>query len=207
MSWWKKLFRGETSGKSSPAKGSAVPESSGRKIVDDLIATLKTGDEKARANAAVRLYEHPCDASVKALSQALKDSSAEVVANAAESLRVMAVIGECRIDPKPLLEALKTQPNLASLKACLRELGLQHEVDKITEQQFPAAAKYTALCMPFACPHCGFQIAKVPSWPTRGNSVPFYAQTGLQRSGAYNIEFACAACNKTVYVVWDDDPR
>lgn len=181
-------------------------KSSGGKVVADLIKTLNTGDESARASAAVRLYEHPCDASVKALGEALKDSSPEVVDNAAESLRVMAVNGKCRIDPKPLLEALKTQPTLSSLKACLRELGFQHEVDKITEQQFPAAAKYTASCMPFGCSHCGFKITKVPSWPRLGNSVPFYAQRDLQRPGAHHIEFGCPACGKTVYVVWDENP-
>lgn len=184
-----------------------APKSSGVKIVDDLIATLKTGDEQARANAAVQLYKHPCDASVKALSEALKDSSTEVVDNAAESLRVMAVRGAYKIDPKPLLEALKAQPRLGSLKTCLRELGLQHEVDEITERQFPVAAKYTVSCMPFGCPHCGFQIAKAPSWPTHGNSVPFYAQRDLHRSGTYHIEFGCPSCSKTIYVIWDDDPR
>ncbi len=207
MSWWTKLFGAVANRESSPGKGSAVPQTIGDKIVEDLIATLRTGDEKARGDAASQLDKYPCAVSVKALSEALNDSSTEVRAIAAISLRVIAARGECRIDPQPLLDALKSQPNAVRLKECLRVLGLQHEVDRITEKQFPTSAQYTASCMPFKCPHCSFEIAKVPSWPTRGNSVAFYAQTKLDQAGAYHIDFACAACTKTVYVVWDNNPR
>jgi len=67
--------------------------------------------------------------------------------------------------------------------------------------------KYSKPCMPFGCPECGMQITRVPSWPARGNSVPFYAQNQLDRRGVYHIELACPACNKQVFVVWDMDPR
>ena len=105
---------------------------------EDLIRMLKTGDEKARSEAALSLQTHRCDASVKvnAFTEALKDSSDEVVWYAAQGLRIIAARGEYRIDPEPLLETLRNQPKLANpcleLKYCLRLLGLQHEVDKIT---------------------------------------------------------------------------
>ena len=59
----------------------------------------------------------------------------------------------------------------------------------------------TTLRTPFGCPHCGFQVTRVPSWPVRGDYVAFHAQTDLDRSGAYHVEFVCPACNRTGYVV------
>ncbi|MFZ0034514.1 MAG: HEAT repeat domain-containing protein [Sedimentisphaerales bacterium] len=201
MSWLGALF-----GTKRETKGSAGKTSG----MSSLIAELQSGDEKARAEAAVRLsrlHEQPSAQVVQALSKALSDESQDVRNNAAESLRVMIVRGYRKIDPTPLIEALKREPKRVALRSCLRELGLEHKIEEIMQQQFPDAPKYTVPCMPFGCPKCGMQITRVPSWPMRGNSVPFYAQVDLNQSGAYHIEFVCPACKKQVFVVWDSDPR
>lgn len=201
MSWFSALFgtkRASTGGAAKPS-GAA-----------NFIAALQSGDDKARADAAIglcRLDEQPSDQTVLALSKALTDESQDVRNNAAESLRVMIVRGYRKIDPAPLIEALKREPRRVALRSCLRELGLEHKIEEVMQQPFPDAPKYTVPCMPFGCPKCGMQITRVPSWPTRGNSVPFYAQGDLSQSGAYHIEFVCPACKKQVFVVWDSDPR
>ena len=175
--------------------------------IDELIAALGSGDEAPRVEAAVRLHEHATSRSVLALTEALTDESRDVRAAAAESLRVLAVLGEATIRPEPLLEALRTNPRLQSLKACLRELGLGAEAERVIDDSLGAVPKYHVACMPFGCPHCGIEITRAPSWPAHGNSVPFYAQTDLHQSGAHSVEMTCRACGGTVYIVWDDDPR
>ena len=187
--------------KAKPAPGAAPTE------VEGLISVLQSGDEQARASAAVKLHKHLSDAVVRALTCALSDASWEVRNNAAESLRVMVVQGLRKLDPAPLVEALKREPKWVSLRSCLRELGMEGKLEEVTRVSFPNAPKYSKPCMPFGCPECGMQITRVPSWPARGNSVPFYAQNQLDRRGVYHIELACPACNKQVFVVWDMDPR
>ena len=175
--------------------------------VGGLIKVLRSGDQAARSKAAVDLHRHPCPAAVEALTQALTDDSERVRENGAESLRVMAVRGECRIPPKPLLEALKKEPDRWALKECLRKLGFDNEVEGILSQAHTAGPEYDVRCMRFGCPHCGVEITRVPSWPAHGNMVAFYAQEDLYRAGAYHIELICRGCGRTVYVVWDNDPR
>lgn len=200
MGWLSRLF-----GKSDAIEKavSRVPS----KEVDALISTLQTGDEQGRCRAAGKLSEHPSDAPVRALSRALSDPSEQVRGYAAESLRLMAVRGFRKIDPAPLLQALKRQPQWVSVRSCLRELGLEHRIEEVMRATFPNAPKYSTPCMPFGCPKCGMQITRVPSWPANGNFVPFYAQSALNQKGAYHIELICPACNKPVFVVWDDDPK
>lgn len=175
--------------------------------VKKLVEALQSGDQSARAKAAIKLYEHSCDEAVGALSEALTDESEEVRGNAAESLRVIAVRGECRIPVEPLLTALKKEPDWWPLKECLRELGYDSQVEEILSQAHTAGPKYDVPCMGFGCPHCGVEITRAPSWPANGYIVPFYAQTDLYQSGAYHIELICRGCGKTVYVVWDNDPQ
>ncbi len=100
---------------------------------DELIQTLRSDNVTARINAAVNLCNYPCKDSVQALVEALRDPSGDVRNKAVESLHIMAVKKECRIDPRPLIKILKDEPMNVNLKACLSELGLQREVDKIME--------------------------------------------------------------------------
>ncbi len=176
------------------------------RTINELIEAVRSSDQAVRAKAAVDLHRHPCDAAVEALTQALTDDSEEVRQNAAESLRVMVVRGECRIPSKPLLESLKREPDRWALKECLRELGLDSQVEEILSQAHTAGPKYEVRCMGFGCPHCGVEITRAPSWPAHGDMVPFYAQAHLYQTGAYHIELICRGCGKTVYVVWDRDP-
>ncbi len=198
MAWFSALFGTKRETRRTAGKANGMTH---------LIAELHSGDEKARADAAVRLHEHPSDQAVEALGKALSDESQDVRDNAAESLRVMIVRGYRKIAPAPLIDALKREPRRVALRSCLRELGFEHKIEEVMQQQFRDAPKYTARCMPFGCPKCGMQITRVPSWPESGNSVPFYAQGDLGQSGAYHIEFVCPACKKQVFVVWDSDPR
>ncbi len=82
-----------------------------------------------------------------------------------------------------------------------------NQVEKILDQKYTAGPKYTVRCLAFGCPHCGVEITKVPSWPLHGNTVTFYAQEDLYRTGEYYIEMICRGCGKTFYVVWDEDPN
>jgi hypothetical protein len=169
----------------------------------ELIQALQSGDKEARVAAALDLHEYPSDSTVEALSQALGDDSSEVRSMAAESLRVIAVRGECTIPGEPLLEVLRRDPELYELKSCLRYLGYEDEVERIVSR---GVSEYSVRCMPFRCPHCMEEITRVPSWPTRGDKVAFYAQTDLDRPGAFHVKLKCGSCREALYVVWDEDP-
>lgn len=191
-----------------PRRDQGQAKSAQSKEVADLIKALGDQNEEVRFDAAVKLCEHPGELTVKALIEALKDNNSEVRGCAAESLQFMAERGYCMIPPKPLLEAVKNKPDWWELKMCLRKLGFDSQVEEILSQAYTAAPEYDVRCIGFGCPHCGVEITRAPpSWPTHGNMVPFYAQTDLYKTGTYHIDLICRGCGKTVYVVWDDDPR
>ena len=109
------------------------------KEVANLIDRLASEDENARYEAAMQLYEHPEQASVTALTSSLRDESARVRGCVAESLRCIAVSGSCRVDPKPILEALRHEPEGSEahhyIMGALRELGAGTAAEQVMEER------------------------------------------------------------------------
>lgn len=59
------------------------------------------------------------------------------------------------------------------------------------------------------CAYC-FQTNNVPTWPPKGDYVPFYCQTKERTEeapGGYRVGVHCSHCGKDWFVVWDNDPR
>ena len=85
------------------------------------------------------MCDHPGDAVVAALIRALKDRDQEVRGDAAESLRVIAARRSWRVEAKPLLEALETEPEDSKARhyimGALRELGAGAAVERMMEQK------------------------------------------------------------------------
>lgn len=52
------------------------------------------------------------------------------------------------------------------------------------------------------CQHCG-KSQEAKEWPLSGDSVPFYYQ---KDPGKYSLKLICPHCDKTWYVVWDNNP-
>jgi len=80
-----------------------------KKKVKKLLEQLNNPKPELRKEAVVELHQYPEPEVVNALYDALNDADKEVRLNTAESLRVMAVIGKCRIDPEPLNDALSSE--------------------------------------------------------------------------------------------------
>jgi len=102
-------------------------------------ALLSDGDEEDRYQAAIKLYQHPEQAVVSALSFALRDESVRVRGCVAESLRCIAENGGCRIDPKPILEVLWDEDEESEahhlIIVVLREIGAGADAEHIIEKR------------------------------------------------------------------------
>lgn len=109
------------------------------KQVADLIDRLAKGDENSRDEATVQLYHHPEPAAVNALIRALQDESARVRGSAAESLRCIAYSSSCSVDPKPILEALRHEPEDSEahhyIMGALREIGAGAAAEQVMEER------------------------------------------------------------------------
>jgi thioredoxin-like negative regulator of GroEL len=110
--------------------------------VRELIERLRGKDEEGRFRAAMELYRHPQPAVAKALIDALHDQSPRVRGCAAESLRCIVVDGSCKVDPAPVLEALRSEPEQSEahyyIMGALRAMGAGAVAERVIEERHKA---------------------------------------------------------------------
>lgn len=90
-----------------------------KKDVAGSIRDLEAQDSETRLQAAMELWYNPGEATIAALTKALKDSDPEVGGCAAESLRIL---GDQR-GVEPLIEVLKTDTEYKTVHYAIKELG------------------------------------------------------------------------------------
>jgi HEAT repeat protein len=140
-----------------------------------LLAELNSPRWDVRIRAASALKDLADPRSVDAMRKALGDTESSVRVAASEMLH--------RLKQSPSQE----ERDAASMKA-LADLGLK------VKSSFAHALK---------CPKCGM-VQAAPSWPVRGDQIPFYSQ---ENPGDFSVKLTCSKCGRAWYIVWDkEDP-